>query len=644
MKAWWTKSVRGFFGRQFRRLSIGVTFGSLVGVVVHLLTRDSVFYPAIRLKWASFAFHKQFDGFRAYNIEFWGLIIGLSMLALVPWILWSWRYLRAWWTGIASVTTLVSAAVTVVVLSYGTAQTKTTIALAFIAVCAVIALEYWRHNALPAHPAVSELKLEIPDRKSKTAAEYRWEALSSDDPIHEWDEDIVGRAAVVEALAEHALRLRTPIVALHGGLGDGKSSVLNLFRKAVEKRAVVVSFSAWLPGSEETFAADLFRDIATECKKIIHVPQLRKQALAYARTLSGSVSYLGGLKEILPAQSQRQEIDELRETLMRVPSPILVLLDEVDRMQKEEVLVLLKILRGVASIRNITFVCAFSEKEMRKLSDDGGWSHDYLEKFFPVTINLAAPDAGMLGRLFQDRLKNSFREQNWFPTPEGETKFSELLERVWNESLSRVCTNLRKIGLLFNDIRSAARPITGEVNAFDLTVIEAVRRFYPEVYRIIRTNPLFTTYATSNWKKGRYFTEEEKERGAKEFFKNLDTVISKSNEPAAVEAMLSWIFPDFAKAKTKGLTFYGLSRPTSQEVAASEKRICDPDYFPIYFRAAVAEEMFSNAELRRLVSDLTEAKTESSVESVVSQALKGVPSNHPKREDFLWKLGGALGL
>jgi hypothetical protein len=101
-----------------------------------------------------------------------------------------------------------------------------------------------------AQAAVNEPQLEIPNRKSNTAIQHRWEALSSDDPIHNWDEDIIGRSAVVEALAEYALRLRTPIVALHGGLGNGKSSVLNLFRKAVEKQAVVVSFTAWLPGSE----------------------------------------------------------------------------------------------------------------------------------------------------------------------------------------------------------------------------------------------------------------------------------------------------------------------------------------------------------------------------------------------------------
>ena len=45
---------------------------------------------------------------------------------------------------------------------------------------------------------------------------------------------------------------------------------------------------------------------------------------------------------LVPTQSQREEIQELHEALARVPKPVVVLLDEIDRMQKDELLVLLK--------------------------------------------------------------------------------------------------------------------------------------------------------------------------------------------------------------------------------------------------------------------------------------------------------------
>ena len=190
--------------------------------------------------------------------------------------------------------------------------------------------------------------------------------------------------------------------------------------------------------------------------------------------------------------------------------------------------------------------------------------------------------------------------------------------------------------------RVPLRPITGEVNAFDLTIIEAVRRFCPDVYLMVRKNPLYLTHAISNWSKGRYFTEEEKKKGAKQFFGELDAVVVKSNEAPAISALLSWIFPDYAAAKAKGTTTYSLSRPTNRESAEAEKRICHPDYFPIFFRAAVPEEMFSDAELRRLVRQLSEAKTEPAVENIFSQTLNSIAPGHAKRDDFLFKLGRAM--
>jgi len=356
-----------------------------------------------------------------------------------------------------------------------------------------------------------------------------------------------------------------------------------------------------------------------------------------------SVSYLAGLREMLPPQSQREEIDELRATLARVPLPILVLLDDLDRMQREEILVLLKILRGAGSIPNVTFICAFSERQVRKVLGKD-LSEDYLEKFFPVTVLLTSPEPEVLGELFRQRLTEAFCQQHWFPNAESEKNFSELLERVWGDSLSRLCTNLRKVGLLLNDIVTAARPIVGEVNVFDLAVIETVRHFYPEVYRTVRKNPLFLTYARSNWSKGRFFTEEEKKNGAEQFFKALDASIPEAGDRQAVEGMLSWIFPDYAASKTKGSRFYGLSRRTDEEIAEREKRICDPDYFSIYFRAAVPQEMFSEAELREVLDELAEAKSDSAVLAVFGRALDAIPKGHPKRDDFLWKIGRAIAL
>ncbi|MFZ3331857.1 MAG: P-loop NTPase fold protein, partial [Candidatus Acidiferrales bacterium] len=496
----------------------------------------------------------------------------------------------------------------------------------------------WRQRPRLHSPSMLPLNLHIPVRERSASVTRRWEASSSDDPITEWQDDIVGRAAVVETLAEHALRFDTPVVALNGEFGDGKSSVLNLLKKSLKRQAIVISFNAWLPGSEATLATDLFINIATECKQHFYVPQLRKETLAYARTLTRSVSFLAGLRELLPTQSQWEDIQELRQSFSRLPRRIVVLLDEIDRMQRDELLVLLKILRGASSIPNVTFVCAFSDKWIRaELEKEVSVARDYLDKFFPVSVNLPAPDPDMIGRCFKDQLKGTLAAQKWFGSADEEKKFTELLDRAWDDALSRVCTNLRKAGLLINDVLTTARAITGEVNAFDLVAIEAVRRFYPDVYRSVRDNALFMTSGERSLSAGRYMRDERKKKEASGFFRDLDSLIGRQSGSVAVQALLGLMFPEYAKTN-ENAGVYQFVRRTTEDSAEAENRICDPDYFSIYFRAAVPEEMFSNAELDQAISKLDGAKSEAEVQHVFDEMLDSIPPNHPRRQDFLWKL------
>jgi len=212
---------------------------------------------------------------------------------------------------------------------------------------------------------------------------------------------------------------------------------------------------------------------------------LRKVALAFARTISGSMSSLAGLRDLIPTLSQRDELQQLRDAFCRVPMPILVLIDEIDRMQKEEIFVLLKILRGADTIKNVTFVCAFSEEEVRKIT---GLSSEDLEKFFPVSVKLSPPAPEVVEAGLKSQLKEHLGAQGWFRADQDSDKFTRLFEQLWVDSLQSICTNLRKAGLLLNDVLAAGRPIVREINPLDLVGIEAIRRFSPGVYRMVKDN------------------------------------------------------------------------------------------------------------------------------------------------------------
>ena len=603
----------------------------MIGIGLHLVARDSRVSPAINRGLSAFASGAWFDGTSAYKPELFTLYAGLAAIS-APWaVQWLRRYARAWWAGISSALIFVSAVETIGLLGSPAFGSRLNVIASVAGIVALFAAELWRHQPHGASKASLSPNLNIPlPTKATTASQ--WKANISDNPITDWGSDVAGRAAVVELLADYVLVQRIPVLALHGGLGDGKSSVLNLLRGAIDDRAIVIPFSAWLPGSEVSLATVLFNDIARECGKRVYVPRLRKRGLTFARTLSGSVPHLAGLKEMIPAQSQREEIEELCETFSRIPMPIVVLLDEIDRMQKEELLVLLKILRGASSIPNVTFVCALSESDVRReLGKEGGLSHEYMEKFFPVSVKLSPPSPDTVAKCLLPSLRRRLAEQNWFSNEQEEAAFVALLKDAWTDGFQPFCTNLRKAGMLLNAVIAAGRPIAGEVNPFDLTVIEALRLFSPEIYSLIRTG--FKALTDSN------ATERRSTRNESQpFFAALTTAVDGARESTANRRLLSLLFPEYARSSGDRLTAIMAANARKDE----RGRICDSEYFNIYFRDAVPEEMFSNSELTRFILAINDSRTEGDAQNVFSGVLDAIPAGRAKRTDFLWKLSRAI--
>jgi KAP family P-loop domain len=633
VRLWWGHGGRRAARNLWRRLALGSVVGSLISVALHVITRDSQMFPLIHRRWSEFSYKASFDGIGAYEKELIWLCIGIAAIA-IPWALkWLLGYARAWWAGITSMVFFFAAVETISALNPWAIASGFSNAIGLTSMVVLSAMELWRQQVRILSGVSGDLNLNIPLGNTSGPETPQWAANASDNPIADWASDIVGRAPVVELLADYALCQRIPVLALHGGLGDGKTSVLNLLKVAVERKAIVVSFSAWLPGSETSLAAELFNDIANECKKRVHVPQLRKRSLAFARMVSGSVTQLSALKEMIPSQSQQEEIEELCDTFSRIPMPIVVLLDEIDRMQKDELLVLLKILRGASSIPNVTFVCAFSENDIeREIGKEGSQSHDYMEKFFPVSVKLSGPAPEIIQRCLLPLLRKRLAEQKWFRNEQEEAKFTKLLEDAWADSFQPLCTNLRKAGMLLNDVVAAGRPIAGEVNPFDLVAIEAIRLFCPDIYQMVRTGV-------------KYLTDEGKNEliigrsKGQDSFAALNNAIDRVRDPAAARSLLSLLFPEYASSLGDRLISY----MTASERRDDRGRICDSEYFPIYFRAAVPEEMFSNAELTQTIAKLGESMTETDAEVAFSAVLDSIPAGYPKRADFLWKLSREVG-
>ena len=264
----------------------------------------------------------------------------------------------------------------------------------------------WGSVALAALVTVTSY---LVSRRSPSNADPRRSGLLELDlPVQENGEDLLGRREIIESLVSTILLESPAIIAVTGKYGDGKTSFLNLaigeLKKSEEINVpVIVRFSPWLAADSNALVLSLLNSIVGEIQRSFVVPGLRADATRYARTLLSIVPGTERLKGLFAEPSQEVRIDALVNRIARVRRRVLVVLDDLDRMEAQELETVLKLLRGSDKFSNITFLCGFDKTQVALIlltTRPGQDTATFIEKFFPVEIRLPEIESAQLQDFF----------------------------------------------------------------------------------------------------------------------------------------------------------------------------------------------------------------------------------------------------
>ena len=467
-------------------------------------------------------------------------------------------------------------------------------------------------------------------------------AIGFDNPIREWQQDAVGRGSFVETVLARVLIDCEPAVGIVAGFGEGKSSVLNLIGQSMERggRVIAVPFRSWLPGTETKFVESLFESAVAAIRKRFFLVQWRTPLMKYGRAISGVVPRpWGSLRELIPAESQVQQIEELTTLFSRLPTRVVFLLDEVDRMHQEELAVLLKVLRGAPEIPNLSYICAFSNKALARIisPSDCDYGIKYLEKFFPVQLPLPGLDEDLRHSVFLDQIDAILEIQQPSLTGNLRTSFNSAVDALWHQVIKYQLTNFRSLGLLLRAFGTSLHLLHLEVNAFDLLVIELVRLLLPSTHEFVYRNGQYfyePTRRIEKWTGEIGFTTEERERASKAALDSHFVELSPPDRRLALN-LLARVFPSvnsYARDKLSGLG------PVILMETGAERRISDSDFFPKYFIYSVPATMFGEVEMSKFLKAIRSADEKTTASLLTSTFPPAEKRDDLRRIDFLRRL------
>lgn len=571
------------------------------------------------------------DRLQKIAVNFFIGIIAVS--ALVLWLVpVTVRWSRSWWTGANRGSFIVPAVAAFVVF-------RLAALLPFTAWCLTAVLL----------AASSVLILFLAAQRSKASDVPK---DSSDDPQVSLDEAWPERRDLAEQIADCIRREGKPTYAIYGDFGSGKSSMLNFIDEALSadsrKRPVIVRFNGWLPGSKDNLADQLLSDIATECSKEFYVPHLRHTALKVARTVATSVPHFGALTEWLPEETQGDVVRDLKLALARLPKRVVVLVDEIDRMRKEELIVLLKLIRGFSSLPRLSFVCALERRQVEKMIRDefGDIDDTFYHKFFADSFQIPKLVDSFLESEAHDALTGIFERQGWFRgNAQAEAEYSAAIHQHWKSILSPLCTNIREVHRLAGTVRSEARPLVDEVNPVDLTLVSALRCFAPEALELMWK--FRDTLCALDLDSRIADPDKAYEGEVAAYLEREDalpiTPLLREQVQRIREILFSRLdgIKNTQESDAKHKVTAALQYFERNKVAAQTKSLRSISYFPAYFQSVLPVTIFPDKELQRIFAELGRSD-EFQVGHVLTLELRKFAGNADKRINFLEKLGGKI--
>lgn len=222
------------------------------------------------------------------------------------------------------------------------------------------------------------------------------EKISADLPLNDPKEDLFRRYPFAQRIAE-SIGARDPssplVIGIYGPWGDGKTSVLNFVRHELEKMedVITVSFNPWQFNNENallmsffsTLAEALNRDLKSKKEKIGDILSEYGQLLAplsYTGATLGinpgvAAEELGKKLSNIPIQEKKKKIETL---LAEEKKRIVILIDDIDRLDKQEIHALFRLVKLTADFSYCAYVLAFDPEIVASSIGEIWWQYRWV--------------------------------------------------------------------------------------------------------------------------------------------------------------------------------------------------------------------------------------------------------------------------
>ena len=347
------------------------------------------------------------------------------------------------------------------------------------------------------HKSYKEEKKELQSIKEnyrKSCTEGKQNGYLIDQPITAKDEDLLGRRDKANALADRIFHTNTSEAAFTLGLtapwGAGKTSFMLAMEEHLKEKhgttIILWKFNPWLHRKAPNLTQVFFEELSNRLSP--YNSDLASNFTHYVNSILAKEDNMWVqlstllLPQSFTAKNVGEQYKSLKQEIGQLRRKIFVFIDDVDRLDGEELTELFSLVRNISSFPNMSYILAYDKKYVLLQLEKKGLNEElavnYMEKIMQVEFPLAEITSEQIEKAFSDALEQSAKE---YPN------LTEAI-RSSNIELRSHLPTLRSIKQIQNILSSFPQELKGNVIPFDWFIIELIRTQYPLLFSFLKEN------------------------------------------------------------------------------------------------------------------------------------------------------------
>ena len=371
---------------------------------------------------------------------------------------------------------------------------------------------------------------------------HKGQVFLTNDKTEILDETTIRRCyakSIVKQLLNTDTKYESFALAITGDWGCGKTTFLMCMIEEIKitKKAYVMQFNPWNCKSPQSLIQDFFQQLNDTVARLYKPLEKSIYSYAYALTQMVINSDINLFFKLLltPTEKSLAELKkDVDNGLKHLNKPIVIVIDDIDRLEKEELFETLRLIRNTGNFSNLTYVVVYDEKYVtQQLTNKGIYDGKlFLEKIFPAQVALPKVDLTDVYDVFKSELRSMVKHSDWINSCFDQLKPIEI-------------TNIKRALYTFRRAKHFARQLSMSAiflydnlglqnfSLHDLLFIELLHYLSPALYDILTNNPKYFL-SSKDHKNNRfhYIISAEGESNLDQFLTNKpeekfkDTIIS----------------------------------------------------------------------------------------------------------------------